>query len=148
MPSVAKKDILDINLTLPTIDAGTFMFDGDIITIPTYETAEAFVNLLVLKKHIIADEVVAKALAGRTWMSRRSVQRYVLNTTGLTQRKTLRIQQARKAFVLLQQGKAIAEVAAVAGYADQSHLTKSLRLLAGQTPAQILADYQNQQLTS
>jgi AraC-like DNA-binding protein len=144
VPGVAKKDILNVNIELPMPDTKSFIFKGEKIPVPTYETAEAFIELLAQKRYVVANQLVAKALGGTRWVSKRSLQRYVLFTTGLTQRKTRRIQQARKAFALLQTGRTIVEVAAEAGYADQSHLTKSLKLLAGQTPAQILADYRNQ----
>jgi transcriptional regulator GlxA family with amidase domain len=40
--------------------------------------------------------------------------------------------------VLLQSGIPIPETAFRAGYFDQPHLTRSLKLFAGQTPAQII----------
>ena len=48
-----------------------------------------------------------------------------------------RLERARRAHELLQQGWAPVDVAIEAGYADQAHLTRSLRVFAGQTPRQI-----------
>jgi AraC-like DNA-binding protein len=45
--------------------------------------------------------------------------------------------------VLLQQGISPAECAAACGYADQAHLTRSLRLLHGETPARILGNHRS-----
>ncbi len=40
---------------------------------------------------------------------------------------------------LLQQGVSIVDTVDQAGYADQPHLTRSLKRFIGQTPAQLLA---------
>lgn len=47
--------------------------------------------------------------------------------------------RARHAFELLQQGVPPAECAEECGYSDQAHLTRSLRVFHGLTPARILA---------
>jgi methylphosphotriester-DNA--protein-cysteine methyltransferase len=48
------------------------------------------------------------------------------------------IERARRALVLLQQGASILDTVHDTGYFDQSHLTRALKHLVGQTPAQIL----------
>ncbi|MEZ4678761.1 MAG: helix-turn-helix domain-containing protein [Caldilineaceae bacterium] len=69
----------------------------------------------------------------------RSVQRRFRHVTGLTQGQVSQIERARLAVALLQQGVSILDVVDLAGYADQPHLTRSLKRFAGQTPAQILS---------
>lgn len=54
---------------------------------------------------------------------------------GLTQVSIRQIERARFAMSLLQQGVSILDVVVQAGYADQSHLTRSLGRFVGQTPA-------------
>jgi len=54
--------------------------------------------------------------------------------TGLTPHAWLMQLRARKAQALLRQGAAIADAAAQAGFADQSHLTKAFKRLLGYTP--------------
>ncbi|MGE4264830.1 MAG: AraC family transcriptional regulator [Desulfovibrio sp.] len=54
--------------------------------------------------------------------------------TGLTPHAWLMQLRARKARELLRQGAAIADAAAQAGFADQSHLTKAFKRLLGYTP--------------
>jgi len=54
--------------------------------------------------------------------------------TGLTPHAWLMQLRARKARELLRQGAPIAAAAAQAGFADQSHLTKTFKLLLGYTP--------------
>ena len=144
MPSLAKKDILNLNLALPMKDLRSFMFDHELLDVPTYETAEDFIAQLAEGRHIVANHVVAKALNGASWMAPRTAQRHVADTTGLTRKRMASIRRAQEAFSLLQKGKTIPEVIVAVGYVDQSHLTKSLKLLAGQTPAQILAMHADQ----
>lgn len=140
MPHLPKRQILNATIQLQN-KGDTFIFNGQEITMPSYETAEKCVEELLQKGVITADEFIAKALAGEARMSKRSFQRHIVKTTGLTNTNIQQIQRARQAFALLQTGKSIAHVAAETGYVDQSHLTKSLKVLAGQTPAQILSDY-------
>jgi AraC-like DNA-binding protein len=71
-------------------------------------------------------------------LSLRSVQRRFRRATGLTQCAVRQIERAREAVALLEQGRAILDIVDLAGYADQSHLTRSLKHLIGQTPAQIM----------
>jgi len=48
-----------------------------------------------------------------------------------------RIERARHAATLLQRGVSIRDTVHQAGYFDQAHLTRSLRRLIGETPAQL-----------
>lgn len=139
MPHIAKKDILNLNLELPLKDTESFLFDEQLFAVPTYETAENLIHRLIAGKHIVASHIVAQALSGAAWMAERTVQRHIADATGLTRKKMTSIRRAQQAFTLLQTGYTIPEVIATVGYVDQSHLTKSLKLLAGQTPAQILS---------
>jgi AraC-like DNA-binding protein len=71
-------------------------------------------------------------------LSLRSVQRRFLRATGLTYGTLDQIERAREAATLLEQGISIADAVYYAGYADQPHLTRSLKRFVGQTPGQIL----------
>ena len=70
-------------------------------------------------------------------VSQRSVERRVKLATGLTLGTIRQIRRAQVARELLDQGIAICDVVAQAGYADQAHLTRSMRRFIGHTPAQI-----------
>ena len=70
-------------------------------------------------------------------MSRRSTQRHFLHATGMTHATFRKIERARFAARLLRQGVSIADTVHETGYYDQSHLTRSLRNLIGETPARI-----------
>ncbi|HEX8762634.1 MAG TPA: helix-turn-helix domain-containing protein [Candidatus Saccharimonadales bacterium] len=143
MPLLSKHAIPKEGVQLP-VQKGYILIAGQKIPLPSYENTEKFIEDLVHKKIIVANPLVEKALSGTPTFSERTVQRHVLQIAGLTRRELAMIRRARRAFVLLQTGRTIAEVVAEAGYTDQSHLTKSLKLLAGQTPGQILAAYAQQ----
>lgn len=140
MPNLPKKQLLNAVIELPA-HGEEFLFGNEWVTFPTYDTADAFTDMLAEKGVIEANEQIAKVLSGKGRMSRRSVQRHLADTTGLSQTKLRQIERARQAFALLQDGTTLAEVAGQTGFTDQAHLTKSLKLLAGQTPAQILSEY-------
>jgi methylphosphotriester-DNA--protein-cysteine methyltransferase len=68
----------------------------------------------------------------------RTVQRRFLQATGITQSAARQIERARYATQLLKRGDSIADTTHKAGYFDQPHLTRSLKRLIGQTPAELL----------
>ena len=86
---------------------------------------------------IVRDPLVESALHGRVHdLSVRSVERRVLRSTGLTRTAIRQIERAHAAVQLLDQGLSILDTVAQAGYADQAHLTRSLKRFIGQTPAE------------
>ena len=86
----------------------------------------------------ITEWLLFAALRGQVSdLSARSVQRRVLRATGVTQGTLYQIERAKRALMLLQQGTSILDTVEQAGYYDQPHLTRSLKYLMGQTPAQI-----------
>ncbi len=105
---------------------------------PTFDNADVFVRRLERQGLIARDPVVDAALSGRVaGVSSRSLQRRFLRATGLTHGAIAQIERAREAMTLLQRGRSILDVVADAGYADQPHLTRSLKYYVGQTPAQL-----------
>lgn len=81
---------------------------------------------------------VADALGWTT----RTLHRHCLAAFGYGPATLRRVLRFRRALALLQAGTAPAEVAAVAGYADQPHLSREVRELAASTPAQLGAPAQ------
>jgi methylphosphotriester-DNA--protein-cysteine methyltransferase len=75
------------------------------------------------------------------------VQRRFLQATGLTQGTVFQIERARYATTLLKQGVSILDSVELAGYADQPHLTRSLKRYIGQTPAQIISESRDKGLS-
>jgi methylphosphotriester-DNA--protein-cysteine methyltransferase len=56
----------------------------------------------------------------------------------LTHGTVAQIQRARQAAALLEQGVSILDTVELAGYADQPHLTRSMRRFFGKTPTQVV----------
>jgi AraC-like DNA-binding protein len=134
------------DVDLPSVSKQSFLLDGANWEIPSFENAESFVKRLIRGGLVSRDPAVEAALAGeRQALSKRSAQRHFLYATGMTQGTFRKIERARYATNLLRDGMPIAEVVHEAGYFDQAHLTRSLRALMGETPAQI--GRQEQQLS-
>jgi hypothetical protein len=140
MPHFPPGDLKDRNdATLPLITRQSFWLLGLAWELPTYENADTFVQRLVRDGLLVYDPLVPAALQHQPIdLSPRSVQRRFLRATGLTQGAVFQIERARQAMALLQGGVSILDTVEQLGYADQPHLTRSLKQLVGQTPAQLL----------
>jgi AraC-like DNA-binding protein len=135
-PPLSLRDRRDV--TLPDATSRSFWLNGSAWEYPNFENAETFVERLVRGGLIALDPAVDDALRDRgSSVSLRTTQRRFRRVTGLTHRAIRQIERARHATRLLRQGHPIATVACDAGYFDQAHLTRSLKRLIGQTPAQI-----------
>jgi len=136
------KAIVNSQHTLEKDGAQYVQISGRLFKIPEFATAEAFVTELANEGILLINLVVSSFNEGRAeGVSDRSLRRHVLQTTGLSPYFFHQIQRAQQATVLLQQGMPIAQVAADAGYTDQAHMTKALKLIIGKTPAQIIAQH-------
>jgi AraC-like DNA-binding protein len=148
MPTLPVGTLVDGAIDLPEAPWRSFRLDGSAWQYPTYDNADTFVNRLVRRGLLVRDSIVEAALAGQPQaLSPRSVQRHFLRATGLTQGSIRQIQRARYATMLLQQGSSIADAVDQAGYADQAHLTRSLKRLVGKTPAQIVQKAEPEQMS-
>ncbi|MGH8775089.1 MAG: helix-turn-helix domain-containing protein [Jiangellaceae bacterium] len=108
--------------------------------IPAFDELEQLVESLLQQGVLISDPLIAQALdGGGPDLSERSLQRRFRSATGLGRKQIEQVRRARHAYALLQKGLPLARAAAEAGYADQAHMTRSMRVFAGQTPARILA---------
>ena len=140
MPHLPKQELVDNALHLPESAKHSFqLLQSGSWQFPDFENADTFVNQLARENLLMHDQVVEDVLRGQTKeLSLRSLQRRFLHVTGLTHKTIQQIERARQAMALLQSGVPIPETAYQAGYYDQPHLTRSLKLFAGQTPAEIL----------
>ncbi len=87
---------------------------------------------------LFRDPVVNAVLAGQPQkLSARTVRRHFLRATGLPPKALEQISRAKRAAALLEQGVALLDVVYQAGYADQPHMTRSLKHFIGHTPAHI-----------
>jgi AraC-like DNA-binding protein len=138
MPGLPPGQLADSGLTLPPATSTSFWLDGARWELPGPDSADAFVDRLVRAGLLAHDPLVPAALQGDTeGLSRRSVERRVSRATGLTLGTIGQIKRAERAVDLLRLGRSPLDVADQAGYADQSHLTRSLRRFVGRTPSQV-----------
>jgi AraC-like DNA-binding protein len=140
MPHLPARNLLDRrDVTLPEATGQSFWLNGSAWEYPDFENAETFVDRLVHDGLIAVDLPVRAALQRRQQkMSIRTAQRHFLQATGMTHCTIRQIERARHATNLLKQGVSILDAVPQAGYFDQAHLTRSLKFLIGQTPAQII----------
>lgn len=125
-------------MNLPLASKNSFWLFGSPWQLPDYDNADTFVGWLVSEGLLVRDPVVDAALQGHLEdRSLSTIQRRFRHSTGLTQSAARQIERARYATSLLQQGVSILDTVEQAGYFDQPHLTRSLKYLIGQTPAQI-----------
>lgn len=82
---------------------------------------------------------VAAVIDELGWSERR-LRRELARRFGFGYATLVRIERARHARTLLASGTGLADVAALAGYADQPHLTREFRRLVGVTPGQFAGE--------
>ncbi len=139
MPSLTPEALRDHNdVTLPHASSRSFWLNGSAWEYPDFDNAEDFVARLVQKGIVTRDPAVDAVMRSEpSAQSLRTAQRHFLRATGLTHRTVQQIERARHATNLLRQGASILDTVYDAGYFDQAHLTRSLKLLVGQTPAEV-----------
>ena len=140
MPLLRPGGLRDRNdVTLPNATSRSFWLNGSVWEYPDFENADTFVQRLVHDGLIAKDLSVGAALRSQPHeLTVRTVQRHFLHATGVTHGTIRRIECARHATNLLKRGISILDAVHEAGYYDQAHLTRSLKRLIGQTPAQVL----------
>ena len=148
MPHFPVSDLVDGDVDLPDASGKSFWLNGSAWQFPNYENADTFVDRLTRAGLLVRDPLVESALRGEPpELSPRSIQRRVLQATGLTQGSIRQIERARYATTLLQEGISILDTVDLAGYADQAHLTRALKYLIGKTPAQIIRKSEPEQMS-
>jgi len=140
MPGLPPARLVDRAVTLPSATRGSVWLDGRRWEIPRPGNADVFVERLVRQGLVVRDPVAVDALRGEVGgISTRTLHRRVARATGLTRGTIRQISRAEEAAAALGRGLSPLEVAPLLGYADQAHLTRSLKRFLGQTPAQVVA---------
>lgn len=141
MPILQPGCLVDRELRLPQATNRSFWVDGSAWELPDRDNADVFVDRLVHAGLLVHDRVASAALHGdvERHLSTRSVERHVARATGLTRGTIRQIRRAETAVELLSRGMSAVDTARQAGYADQSHLARSLKRFVGQTAAQIVS---------
>lgn len=138
MPALPLGNLLEVGTNLPGASSQSFWLHSATWQFPDFENADTFVDRLVHDGLLVHDEIVDAVLQERPpSLSIRSVRRRFSQATGLPQVYIRQIERARRAVALLQQGVSISDTVYETGYADQPHLTRSLKHFIGQTPARI-----------
>ena len=78
-------------------------------------------------------------LAERLGISQRTLRRRCVSAIGYGPKTLERVLRFRRALGLIRARVPLADIASIAGYADQAHLTNELQRLAGATPGQLRA---------
>jgi AraC-like DNA-binding protein len=138
MPHLPVSNLVDNAITLPEATSQSFWLHHSAWQFPHYDDADTFVDQLVREGLLVREPIVDAVLRGQLQeRSLRSIQRHFIQATGLTHCTIQQIERARQAADLLEQGVSILDTVDQAGYADQAHLTRSLKRFVGETPAQI-----------
>ena len=138
MPHFPKQNLVNDAIHLPQSTRNAFTVMGGVFEIPTFENVDSFILRMMRNELLTHDQVVDDVLRGGTQdLSVRSLQRRFLHVTGLTYKTIQQIERARQAMTMLQEGRSIVDVVYEAGYFDQPHLTRSMKLFIGQTPSEI-----------
>lgn len=140
MPLMPGEIMRDEGVILDGIGPDRFFLGTDVFEVPRLDSVEDFVRRLTEQEAVQSNGLVASIVAGRPQAAtERTMQRHFLRTTGLTIKAYSQIERAQRAVARLRAGEPAAAVAYNLGYADQSHLIRSLRAIMGMTPRQIMA---------
>jgi AraC-like DNA-binding protein len=139
MPHLPTDKRVDGAILLPEASSRSVWLNGSAWQIPDFDNADVFVKRLERQALVQRDPVVQAVLEGQSQdLSSRTVRRRFLRSMGLTPKTHQQIERARQAQHLLGQGVSIADVVFQTGYADQAHLTRSLKHFLGKTPAALI----------
>jgi AraC-like DNA-binding protein len=139
MPYLPTIERVDSDIVLPEASSQSVWLNGSAWQIPNVEDVDVFVKRLERQGLLQRDPVVQAVLHNQPQeLSSRTIRRHFLHTVGLTPKTFQQIERARQASHLLEQGLPIADVVFQTGYADQAHLTRSLKHFVGKTPAALI----------
>lgn len=139
MPHLSIRELVNTGNTLPDATSQSFWLHGSAWQYPDYENADTFVARLVREGLLAHEALVDDVLQDHTpqALASRTVRHRFLRATGLTRSYIRQIERAKEAAALLERGVPILDTVHQLGYADQPHMTRSLKRFVGQTPAQV-----------
>lgn len=144
MPHLPPSATVNQEINLPPNSGNGFWLQDKVWEIPTFHNADIFVESLAQAHILTCDPVINAVLCDELKdTSVRTTRYHFQRSTGLRQGFIQQIKRAQKAMELLQHGSSILDTAHELGYADQPHLTRSLKRLLGYTPHQILTSALN-----
>ena len=132
-------DTLNREIILSESRGNSFWLENRVWDTPNFENAETFVEHLVRAGTVTSDPLIEAALRDElVGASARTLRYHFRHSTGLGQNHIHQITRAQRAVERLHTGNSISDVAYELGYADQSHLTRSLKRLLGHTPRELV----------
>lgn len=138
VPSLPPKTLTDNALSVPVLSDRLCALLGSTIEIPSFDTADVFVDRLARTGQLVRDVTIEQALLRKQLaLTDRSMQRRFVNATGLTYGAIRQMARANRAADLLRRGIPILDVVDGEGFSDQAHLTRSLKRFLGKTPGAI-----------
>lgn len=139
LPGISAEKHLNGSALLPEAACQSFWLNSSTWQIPNYDNADTFVDWLMREDAVQLNPLVSVALQDQpTVVAERTLRHHFRRTIGLTQSHIRQIECARDAMTLLQQDVSILDVVARLGYADQPHLTRSMKRFMGYTPTQVM----------
>lgn len=140
MPHMPVKNFLNNETEMPAgAFDNTFWLKGSTWQFPSFDNVETFVSRLIRDEILVRDAVVDNALKLPTPdVPARTVRHRFLRTTGMSQSQIHQFARAKRAEAMLKTGTSILDTVFEAGYFDQPHLTRSMKLWIGYTPAEII----------
>jgi hypothetical protein len=142
LPLFPPAGLADLNdALLPTPSRGRIVLDNRDWEMPTEQNVDVFVGRLVRAGLLFFDPLVDEIRHGERprGMSERTAQLRFRRAVGVSHRKLVSIEQARRAAQLLAAGGSIADVVADCGYYDQPQLARAMRWATGRTPGELRA---------
>lgn len=141
MPYILPGALVNRDALLPNASSTTFWLNGSSWQVPDFENVETFIEWLVRKEIVVREPMIDAVLRDQEPMvSTRTIRRRFLHTTGLTPKQIQQIKRAHRAVDLLRQGVSPLDIVYQLGYADQAHMTRSVRRFYGYTPSEIIRD--------
>ena len=138
-PQAPGPQMLDRGVLRPLATARSFAMEQDTFEVPSYDNAEQLVARMAARGLLARDELVESVAAGEPRAATaRSLQRHFLAALGMSPKQFSQIKRASAAVDLLRSGRSPVEVALEVGYADQPHLTRSLKAIMGHTPRELV----------
>ncbi|MBI1259642.1 MAG: helix-turn-helix domain-containing protein [Chloroflexi bacterium] len=145
MPFLPAPALLNREITLPESGRTHFWLQDKVWEIPNYENVEIFVAQLARAGAVTHDPLIEAGLRDELVdTSERTVRYRFQHSTGLRQNSIRQMKRAERARELLYEGNSIIHTAQELGYADQPHLTRSLKRLLGYTPRELLRKSQTE----
>jgi hypothetical protein len=139
LPGISDIKYLDNSALLPDAACQSFWLQSSTWQVPNFENADTFVDWLVRADAVQWNPLVSATLQDQPLIvSERTLRHHFRQTTGLTQSHICQIERARDAMSLLQHDVAILDVVDQLGYANEPHLTRSMKRFMGYTPTQVM----------